>query len=133
MLKPGETVEGRDLVAVAIGRATLLIIDNSGLDFHEETLLINVTELRGGMWCVRDSWSDVIIMWRVWDGSLALRAVCFDADWEDDMVDDIPFAAANPECLDAYSDYRTLSSPAHIPRLRRAAYGRRKSGCRRRP
>jgi len=132
-LEHGTLIECDDFSAVVVTDSLLLVFDTSDDSYIKANDLLHLQSVGPNDWIVgSDNYGLERLIKRDWKGEISIDWLAdpwFD-DWQDDWYgDDIFFDFTQ---FDAWDDYRSLSSPAHIPRVRKALRGRYKLGGRRR-
>jgi hypothetical protein len=137
-LDTGTLIECDIFSGIVIADDCVLVFHTEVPEYVNESELVSLSELGSNDWAlhVSGTYGDRIDFWvrRDWNGvvsTLDAPDPWFDNEWDDDY-DYYWIFGANVELYEAYDDYRSLSSPAHSPRSRKAAADRNKSDGRRR-
>lgn len=136
-LELGTLIECDAFTAIVVREDLLLVCDSESPDWLQEGSTIEMTSRGPHAWAVKfglDYYDANFLIERDWEGNIA-------ADWTPDPWDDWEgddwdyewiFEEPNSSLIEAFDDYRSLSSPAHIPRAHRAFSDRHRSGGHRR-
>ncbi len=136
-LELGTLIECDMFAAIVVREDLLLICESESPDCLQEGTTIKMIARGPHAWSIQiyESYYDSMdfLIERDWKGNIT-------ADWTPDPWDDYEgdwdfewtFDEPNVSLFEAFDDYRSLSSPAHIPRARRAFSDRHRSGGRRR-
>ncbi len=122
-----------DMFSAIVIRDDLMLVFNSDIpEWAPEGSTIDLVPRGPNAWAIKRGYMLDFLIERDWKGNVTY-------DWTPDPWDDYEsdwdfewtFEEPNSSLYEAFDDYRSLSSPAHIPRARRAFADRHRSGGRR--
>ncbi len=132
-LENGTIVDCEFFSAIVVRQDLLLVFETELSEYAPEGGTVELFPRGSNVWSVGLRYCDDLIITRGFDGVVEASWVpdAWD-DWYEDYDDyDFMFDSSGNN-LDAYDDYRSLSSPARIPRFDRAFSCRHRWGGRRR-